>query len=199
MQAHRVKIGASLLLFAAPGCAPRPFGPEGGPTRAERVAALPAQAPERVMLANRAGVSPPDTSVGFAARDGRTIVLRHTPPDNAVFVIVQVPADTSGTDSVTIGLSPVPGRYGVTVTAEPRLPSGASLAFSYAIHFLAPDELPTSSYPTPARFADWLAVVRVQEDGTYRFLATARPATDLVRAPLERPGEYLVGAPVTPP
>jgi hypothetical protein len=93
----------------------------------------------------------------------------------------------------------VPGRYGVAVAAEPRLPSGASLAFSYAIHFLAPDELPTTPYPTPARYADWLAVLRVQEDGTYRFVATTRPATDFVRAALERPGEYLLGAPVTPP
>lgn len=163
------------------------------------MAALPPQSPDRVLLANRSGVSPPDTTVRFAAREGRTVVLRHTPPDNAVFVIVQVPPDTSGTDSVTIALSPIPGRYGVTVRAEPRLPRGASLSFSYAIHFLPPDELPTPPYPTPARFADWLAIVRVEDDGAYRFLSSSRPATDVVRAALAQVGEYLVGAPATPP
>jgi len=187
------------VLAGTIGCAARPFAPESGPSRADRVAALPAQPADRVLLANRAGVSPPDTVVQFAARDGRTIVLRHAPPDNAVFVVVQVPADTAAGDSLQLTLRPVPGRYGVVVQAEPRLPSGASVAFSYAIHFAPPDNHPTAAYPTAARYADWLAILRVQADGSYRFLATSRPATDMVRAMLEQPGEYLVGAPVTPP
>lgn len=135
----------------------------------------------------------------FAARGGRTIVLRHAPPDNAIFAILAVPADSTSSDSLTLSLRVTPGRYGLQVQGEPRLPPGTVLTFSYAIHFQAPPEVPSAAYPTVTRFADWLGVGQLLADGGLRYHLTARPGGDLLRIVLQESGEYLIAAPVTPP
>jgi hypothetical protein len=135
----------------------------------------------------------------MSARDGRTIVLRHAPPDNAIYAIVRVPGDSTASDSVTVTLRVTPGRYGMSVQGAPRLPAGTTLTFSMAIHFQPPSEVPSTVYPTPTRYAAWLGIGRVQPDGGVRYLATTRPGADLLRAVLTGNGEYLVAAPVTPP
>lgn len=137
--------------------------------------------------------------VRFSARAGRTIVLRHAPPDNAVFAIVHIPADTAASDSLTLTLRVTPGRYGLVVDGEPRVTAGTLLTFSYAIHFQAPSEIPSAAYSTITRYADWLAVGRLQADGGLRYHETTRPGGDLLRIVLSEDGEYLVAAPVTPP
>lgn len=188
-----------LIACGVAGCAPKQFGVSSGPTPAEQLAALPPQAADQLLFPDRSGVSPPDTMVRVAARIGRTIVLRHAPPDNAVFAILAVPADSTAADSLTLTLRVTPGRYGLMVQGEPRLPAGTVLTFSYAIHFQAPPEVPSAAYPTITRFADWLAVGQLLTDGGLRYHPTTRPGGDLLRIVLEGGGEYLVAAPVTPP
>lgn len=160
---------------------------------------MPALGPAQLLAADRSGISPTDTVVEFAARQGRVVVIRHIAPDNAVFAIVSVPPDSNATDRVTLTLRPLPGRYGLQVAATPRLPDGTVLTFSYAIHFQAPAAIPSASYPTAARYAEWLAIGQLQADGNFRYLANTRPGGDLLRAVLPGPGEYLIAAPVTPP
>ena len=126
-------------------------------------------------------------------------MLRHAPPDNAVFAILAVPADSVAADSVTLTLRVTPGRYGLQVQGEPRVPPGTVLTFSYAIHFQAPSTVPSAAYPTVTRFADWLAVGQLQPDGGLRYFPTTRPGGDLLRIVLQENGEYLIAAPVTPP
>ncbi len=129
------------------------------------------------------------------------MVLRHTPPDNAVYVVLQMPADSgaSDSDSTVVTLSATPGRYGLMLAAEPDLPSGSVLTFSYAIHFLQPTGVPGGSYPSVSLYANWLGLGRVQDDSTFRFLPHTRPGGDLIRATISEPGLYLLAAPVTPP
>lgn len=160
---------------------------------------LPPQSTAQLLIPDRSGVSPPDTMVRFAGRLGRTIVMRHAPPDNAIFAIVHVPADSTVNDSVTVTLRVTPGRYGLLVLGEPRLPTGTTLTFSMAIHFQAPPDIPSPAYTTTTRYAAWLGVGRLMEDGTLRYHATTRPGADMLRIVLEGGGEYLVAAPVTPP
>jgi hypothetical protein len=152
-----------------------------------------------VLYADRSGVSPPDTTVAFLGRAGRTIVMRHTPPDNAVFAVIDVPGDSTATDSIRLTLRVIPGRYGLEVRGEPRLPTGTTLTFSYAIHFQSPPEIPSTAYPTVTRFATWLSIGRTLGDGTFQFQPSVRPGGDLLRVVLPEAGEYLVAAPVTPP
>jgi hypothetical protein len=197
---HGWKIGTTILLAGTTiGCAPKQFGVDGGPSRQEVLAGLPPQAPTQLLFADRAGVSPPDTVVRFAASSGRTIVLRHAPPDNAVFAILHVPADSTVADSLVLTLRVTPGRYGLHVQGEPRLPANTELTFSYAIHFQAPPEVPSASHPTTTRYAEWLAIGRLEGNGSLRYFPTTRPGGDLLRTVLSEGGEYLIAAPVTPP
>jgi hypothetical protein len=198
---HRWKIGTLLLITATLMACSRQqrFGVATGPTPATQLMGLPPLAPGQLLYADRSGVSPPDTVVGFAGRMGRTVVLRHAPPDNAIFAILHIPADSTASDSVTVTLRVTPGRYGLLVLGEPRLPAGTALTFSMAIHFQAPPEIPSAAYPSTTRYAAWLGVGRVMEDGTLRYHATTRPGADLLRIVVTAPGEYLVAAPVTPP
>lgn len=188
-----------MLVAVSGGCARQQFTHQAGPTREERLVALPPLPAARVLPADRGGVSPPDTVVRFPAALGRTIVLRHAAPDNAVFAILEVPAQPDRDDTVRVALRATPGRYGITLESSPMLPAATTLSFVFAMHFLAPPEVPSPAYPTVNRYADWLAIAQVQESGMIRFLPTTRVASDLVRAPVSASGEYLVAAPVTPP
>lgn len=147
-----------------------------------------------VLVLEQAGVSPTDTTVTFPARDGRTIVMRHVPPDNAIFAILEVPADSAATGMLTLRLSQVPGQYGLDLVAAPRWPDGATLTFSYAVHFQAP-EAAAAHYLSPALYGAALGVGRLLGEDRLQFLDTRRPAADMVRAPATAAGRYLVAAP----
>jgi hypothetical protein len=190
---------AAVIACMLSSCAARQFGLDNGPSQAALLAELPPQPPQQLLQPDRSGISPPDTVVRFAGATGRTIVLRHAPPDNAIFAIVTVPSDSTATDSVTISLQVTPGRYGLNVLGEPRLPAGSVLTFSYAIHFQAPPEVPSAAHPTTARYAEWLAIGRLAADGRLQYLPTTRPGRDLLRIVLGENGEYVIAAPVTPP
>lgn len=138
------------------------------------------------------GDQPSDTTHRFAARQGRVIVLRHPAPDHSVFALLTIPpADRD--DSLTVRVAPVPGRYSVAITGDP-LPSGTTLAFSYAIHFAPPDSA-RPRYPTGSRFERALAIGQLQSDGRVQLLASERPAMDVLRTAISGRGTYLVAAP----
>jgi hypothetical protein len=147
-----------------------------------------------VLVLEQAGVAPTDTSVSFAARDGRTIVMRHVPPDNAVFATLTVPPDSAATGTLTVSLRQVPGRYGLVVTATPTWPTGTTLSFSYAMHFQAPDGI-AAHYLGPSLYESALGIGRVMDEGRFDFLPTTRPAADMLRAAITEPGQYAAAAP----
>lgn len=184
------------MMMLVGGCSKRQFTPGSGPDPVTVVSNLPPQPLDQVLVLEVSGVSPTDTTVRFAARAGRTVLLRHAPPDNAVFAIVSIPPDSAATDEITLTLHPLPGQYGLRVQAAPRLPPDATVAFSYAVHFQAPSTLPGSRYAGTTAYSQWLGIGRLDPDGReLRFLAFTRPAADMVRAPAAQPGEYLVAAP----
>lgn len=148
----------------------------------------------QVLVLEQAGVAPTDTSVTYETRLGRTIVMRHVPPDNAVFATLVIPADSAATGETTIRLTQTPARYGVTATASPAWPKGARLTFSYAIHFQAPEGI-AQHYLGRSFYEAALGIGIVTTDGKLDFEKTTRPAADMVRADAAAPGEYLVAAP----
>jgi hypothetical protein len=182
---------ATLLLLAA--CAGRRSAGTLGAEPAV-LASLPPQPLDRVLLLGQAGASPSDTAVAFAAWRGRTVVIRHPPPDNAIFAMITVPADSTATDSVALTLTPMPGRYGLRLLATPRLPAGTVLTFSYAIHFHAPEGA-EASYGSVSRYARSMGIGQLLDDGRFRFLPERRPATDMLAIELPGSGEYAVAAP----
>ena len=139
----------------------------------------------------------PDTSVRFATRTGRTVVLRHALPDDAIFVVLQFPpsADTAhARDSMHVTIRVTPGKYGFTLTTADKLTSGTVATFSYAIHFRTPVGAAVT-YPSPGRFEQLLSPALVTPDNHVRFLAGTRPAADMLRFPVTTPGSYAVVAP----
>lgn len=183
----------ALALITA-GCGGPQFAPGGQPDPTTTLPALPPQPLDQVLILEQEGISPTDTVVRFDAASGRRVLLRHAPPDNAVFAVVDLPPDSSASDSITLTLRPTPGRYGLAVSAVPRLPSGGSITFSYAIHFRAPS-LDSSRYRGDVGYAQWLGVGRLTDPDRLTFLPYRRPAADMLRAPMAEPGEYLVAAP----
>jgi len=147
-----------------------------------------------VLVLEQAGVSPTDTTVTFPAREGRTIVMRHVPPDNAIFAILEVPADSTASGELTVEMRQVPGQYGLDLVGTPRWPEVATLTFSYAVHFQAPEGI-GEHYLSPTLYGAALGIGRVLPDGRLRFLDTRRPAGDMLRATASSAGRYLVAAP----
>ncbi len=150
-----------------------------------------------VWILERSGASPPDTTVTFRASEGRTIVMRHGAPDNAIFAILSIPpaATTARSgDSTTISLSPSPGRYGVTISSTDSLGAGIQLTFSYATHFQEPSEA-TTKYPTPGQFEQATAPLLVLPTGQVQFVVNQRPAADMIRFPVSATGTWLLAAP----
>ena len=82
-----------MLLLPLAACTPTRPGPAVGtpPPQVDNSAPL---ALGTVWPLERLGPSPVDTSVRFAALAGRTIVVRHPRPDNAIFAIVTFPPGT---------------------------------------------------------------------------------------------------------
>jgi hypothetical protein len=182
-----------LTIVLAIGCAGQGSG-IGPANEGPLLANLPPQPLDRVLFLEQAGASPDDTMVTFAANRGRSIAMRHAPPDNAVFAIITVPADPLATDTIVLTLAPMPGRYGLRISAAPRLPAGTDLTFSYAIHFQAPAGA-LDRYATVSRFARAMGIGRVLEGDRFQFLPERHPATDMLATSVDLPGDYVVAAP----
>ncbi len=181
-----------LAVFTA--CTPSPrFGGATGPDAARTLADGPPVPLDQLWLMERAGTSPRDTTVTFPTANGRVIVLRHPEPDNATFAVITVPADSTASGTTTLTLEPAPGRYGLTITAEPALPAGATLRFSYAAHFMAPPEA-LARYRTLALLEQALGVGHATPEGNLTFIAATRPAADMLLAPLVTEGTWHLAA-----
>jgi hypothetical protein len=176
-------------------CTPAPrFGGANGPDAARTLADGPPVPLEQLWLMERAGTSPRDTVVTFPSADGRVIVLRHPAPDNATFAVITVPPDSTASGITTLTLAPAPGRYGVTIGAEPTLPARATLRFSYAAHFMAPADA-LARYRTLALLEQALGMGYVAPEGSLTFVAANRPAADMLHAPLGEQGTWYLAAP----
>ncbi|MES2306842.1 MAG: hypothetical protein V4558_15165 [Gemmatimonadota bacterium] len=132
----------------------------------------------------------------YSARAGRTIVMRHGAPDNAIFAIIEVPADSTRKapgDSVTLRLSPSAGRYGVELQSSDSLKPGIRLTFSYATHFQEPSEA-IAKYATPALFEQAMAAAHQIGTDQLQFVVTERPAADMLRFTITGTGVWLLAA-----
>ncbi len=173
-----------LLLAACHGnradTAPTPVPPTA-PTTLDRIAVI-----------NATGTVVRDTAITFAAADGRTIVLRHPAPDEAIFLIVHVPpaADSlHSRDSLHLTIHAAPSLYEFTVASPDRFPTGTTATFSYAIHFKTPPDIATK-YPSPGRLDLIVAPAELMPGSKVVFVAATRPAADMMRFPLAHPGSY---------
>ena len=151
---------------------------------------------DRVYVIEMDGIPAADTSVTFPSGAARTILLQHGPPDNTVFAEVSFPAGSfaNAGDSATVTLRPRPGVYGVTVEAPSTPGTGATIRFRYPIHF-APPRAAEAQYGSRTRLEAALVIGRVLEEGMIGLLASSRPASDNLEAPLAGPGTYLLVAP----
>lgn len=150
---------------------------------------------DQVYLLEASGAPPSDTTVTFGAGDAREIVLRHAPPDNAVFAVVAF--DSASFQAlrgapVHVTVRPRPGLYGLSLESDTPIRS-ARVSFSYAVHFAAPRPA-LERYPTSTAFAAAMAVGRL-EGTTVSFLPSSHPAMDEIRASVPAGGAYLVAAP----
>ena len=190
----RAATATILALLGCGGGSAAPSGTAVAPVVVTRV--LP---PEQLWVLEVAGLAPEDTTVTFALAEARTIILRHGPPDNTVFVELTFPESVvvarDAPDSVTIAVRPRPGIYGLDV-AMTVLPTrtGSAIRFKYPVHFSAP-VAGLRQYGTATRFEQGLAVGQLVDGTRYALLASTRPASDNLQAPLPGPGTYLVAAP----
>lgn len=188
---------AALGATAAAACHRAPAAPPQAPEIAASLYHDPPFAADKLWFPDLVGASPTDTSVQFAPDSGRTIVMRHSLPDGAIFAIVRFPPGTvipqSGA-TAQVTLHPVPGRIGLEILTPDSIGPGAAATFSYAIHFQAPSDA-VAHFGTPGRFEQALAAARSLGDGRLQFLPTERPAADMIRFPIDRPGTYLVATP----
>lgn len=138
--------------------------------------------------------------VRFAAGADRVVVLRRGAPDNNLFARLVFPAGSvtpARGDTVTIRIRPRPGVFGLDVTTDATFAPGAELSFSYGIHFVAPGGT-REAYGNDYRFERYLAVSRLS-DSTVVFLGSFRIASDVLTAPINASGSYLVAAPRSAP
>jgi hypothetical protein len=191
----RLRPAATALLGLALACG-HPSGspsPSGGSGAALRL--LPRS---QLYVLEMAGIPPDDTLVTFPVGQRRVIVLRHGAPDNTVFAEVTFPDSVfrspGAPDSVTVVLRPRPGLYALDLASTVLPLPGSTIRFNYPVHF-APPLAAVQRYGSAVRYERALAVAVRTADGRYQLLASERPASDNLQAPLPGPGTYLVAAP----
>jgi hypothetical protein len=189
---RRILAGLSiiLLIMATAGCA-RKRAAGRTPRDVTPLRTMPA---DSVFVLEAGGTPPADTVVRFAPGQRRAVVLRHGPPDQAAFAVVEFgdSAFTDG-DSVQVTIRTRPGVYGLDIASDQPFRGGA-ITFKYARHFAAPVAA-RERYGSDARFERQLAVGRLPGDGRIILLPTRRPTADNVSAELDGPGSYVVAGP----
>ncbi len=186
-----------LLATAVTGClAGRISGPRSTAARIAALVAGPPLSPEAVWVLERGGPGVADTTVTLSRRQGRRIIMRYPAPDYDVFLLLDIPADSTAAldDSLRIDLRPVPREYSVTIDLAGTLTPATTLSFSYARHFGQPTAA-LATYPSARTFEEALLVVRHADDGRLIPLGPQRPASDVLRSTLTGPGRYTVVAP----
>jgi hypothetical protein len=178
------------LLMAACG------GRSGSPSRVDPNAPRLVPASAAIVL-ETSGPPPSDTTVEFTTGIPRVIVLRHGPPENAVFAEVTFPPTAFRTDSgrsVTVELRPRPGVYGLDILANQPLARGASVTFKYARYFLAPARA-REVFGSDVLYEKALSVGQLlPSTAQLGMLPSTRPAPDNLRGPVPAAGTYLVAA-----
>jgi hypothetical protein len=144
------------------------------------------------------GAAPEDTVVDVLRARRRAIVLRRSAPDFGLFATLEfgATADTAAPAGAAahVRLKPTPGLYGLEVTIEGAVSDTATITFSYGTHFVAPAGA-RERYGSHLAFEKALAIGKAGDDGIVVFLPTSRPGSDMLSAPLQGPGRYLVAAP----
>lgn len=193
----RVALVLLVILTAGTACHRNTLTDPGAPPPGATLYKQPPLSTDRVWLAELAGTTPSDTTVTFPADSGRTIVMRHGPPDNAIFAIVQFAPGAlkppSGAQAEVV-LHPVPGRLGVEVLSPDTFAAGATVTLSYAIHFQAPSDA-VAKFAGVGRFEQALAAAKTLPDGRLQFLRTERPAADMARFTIDGSATYLLATP----
>ncbi|HEY8062140.1 MAG TPA: hypothetical protein VID74_05050 [Gemmatimonadales bacterium] len=180
-----------LLLLASAGCHGNRVDVSAGAAPAT-IAVASSTTLDKVWLIEASGLPVPDTSVTFAARSGRTIVLRHARPDNAIFLILDFPPSTDSTrvgDSLHVRVQPVAGKYAFTLSTSDTFAPAAQATFSYAIHFRPPAEA-SAKYPSTAILEQALGPALLGAANKVQFVGGTRPAADVVRFPVAAAGSY---------
>lgn len=185
-----------MLLLAACG-PPKGIQPGGVPANAPPPVLAPRPLAQVFML-EASGAAPEDTVVEVHRTARRVIVLRRSAPDFGQFVTVEFGASTDtaagGGPGAKVGLKPIPGLYGLDLTILGQVSDSARITFSYGTHFVAPAGA-RERYGSNLAFEKLLAIGKVGDDGIVVFLPTQRPGSDMVSAPLQGPGRYVVAAP----
>jgi hypothetical protein len=167
-----------------------------GGTRPDLTARPAATTVDKVWLLEASGTAVRDTSVTFAAAAGRTIMLRHAEPDDAIFAVLTFPATKDSLrsrDSVHVMIHPLPGHYAFALATSDKLGPGAQATFYYAMHFQTPSDA-VSKYPSPGRFEAALAPATIGADNKVVFLVGNRPAADAIRLAVTAAGTYALAA-----
>lgn len=149
---------------------------------------------DRIWILGASGPPVHDTVVTFARASGRTVMLHHAHPDNALFAALRFPAAPDSlhpTDSVRLEIRPVTGEYGVTVTSPDSLPSGSTATFFYGVHFQTPPGA-EAKYPHPGQLETILSPALLNVDGKVSVLASSRPGVDVLSFTMARPGTYAI-------
>ena len=168
------------------------------PTATPRSPPLPLAS---VLVLESWGAPAEDTIVRFPAGADRVILLRRGAPDNNMFARLVFPAGSitpARGDTITLQIRPRPGVFGIDLSTEDQFNSGAQIAFSYGLHFVAPAGA-RAAYGTDYRFERYLAVSQLALDSTVVFLDSYRIASDVLTAPITGVGSYLVAAPRSAP
>ena len=151
-----------------------------------------------VFVLEAGGAEPEDTVVTVTPGSPRVVVLRRSAPDYGLFARLEfaqhtlTPPGAGGTVRLTI--HPTPGVYGLDLAVEGAVADSARIVFSYGAHFVAPEGA-RQRYGSNLAFEKELAIGRLSDSGVVVFLATLRPGSDMLSAPLPGPGRYLVAAP----
>ena len=147
---------------------------------------------DKVWLLEAAGAPVHDTAITFAASAGRTIVMRHAQPDNAIFLILDFPPWTGTartSDSIHVSVQPVANRYAFALQTSDKLGPRIQATFSYAIHFQEPTGA-HAKYPSPGALELALAPAQLAAANKVQFIVGNRPAADVIRFPVAGPGSF---------
>ena len=161
------------------------------------IAIAPATTLDKIWLLESSGAAVADTSITFAAAAGRTVVLRHARPDNAIFLILDFPPSTDSTmvrDSIHLRVEPMAGKYGFTISTPDKLGARVQATFSYAIHFRSPPEA-NQKYATAGAVEQALAPAQLAAANKVQFIGGMRPAADVIRFSISGPGSYALVVP----
>ncbi len=193
----RTAIVAALVAAALPLAACGGPSPSAAPEPAAFLAGGQPVAADRVFVLEATGTVPADTTVDFDPAAGRTLILRHRAPDDAIFLILTIPPGAviaRGGPDARITVVPIPGVYGFHLTTFDSLGTGITAEFSYARHFEAPAGAVTR-FGSPIALEAALGAARYTSPTQVQFLETDRPGADMIRFPVTIGGTYVLAAP----